>query len=907
MARVLATHRTVATHRVLSTSRVLRGAPGRVVGLVPTPGNATVGLAWTADLRSATYTVYRGLISGGETVLVTGITGTTYTDNAVSNGLTYYYIVRAVATGGQVSLPSLEVIATPFIFSQATNTAIVSSANPVVAGQPITLIAATAPAASNLLSPTGTITFHVDGVAKTPATLANGLATLTVPTLSAGNHSITAVYSGDSTFNSSTSATFTQVSNAAFVALPYGVNVTAHGVVNDGVTDNTTALNSLISSSPLGTLFYFPAGTYLVTGTISLVNIITFGMIGDVTATGAPASIILGTATSGELINGDSGPTSSCTFQISNIQFTANDAGQTAFIVRNAQSSTFQNCIFNGWMGMSMLSGYATAIRNCQFIGSSNVAGNTGIFADDPTECMISNSTFSGWTGQAFQAGGSGLSVINCTFSNNAFAMIAGANLSEGANFGLGRSSIENCTFTSNDYAIYCSNAGTCMFSNITIVGTGTAPSGQSLYGLYGHQLTGCTFSNLKISGGFSNIAAFVQGGEFTTFYNNSITNSDISGQGLVVNSGLTQVLFDSNPIGVTAGISPPSSAVIDNGSQNPTYPTTQGPILNVTSHGLVGNFSTDNTVAFQNLVNAATPGTIFYFPIGIYLISDTIDFSGLSSFTIIGDGQASGGRTYGSTIDLIAATARPLVKADYGSGCGTFQLINLNLRTSVSPGAVAIFTRNSILSTIQSVQTTSGIGIQAINSFALSVRSVSFNGSISGGSTVGIMVGGGSYCTIEGCDYQGWQECIRAAGNNLAIFGCRFEVNHIAMNLGIDQNGSSSPLVNSSVFGLSMEADDICIDTVNCLNCIFGAYGAQGTSNAPSGFSQIGHDIANASNCIFAAFNMSGAWSISTNSVSSPCVNVLFDSGFSGNSGGPAVWTISPSAINITKTACNN
>lgn len=115
MARVLATHRTLATHRVLSLTRVLRGAPNQPIGLTPSPGNGTVALNWTVDLRAATYNIYRGTVSGGELTvpLATGVTGTTYTDNAVSNGTTYFYIIRALATGGQISLPSLEVSATP--------------------------------------------------------------------------------------------------------------------------------------------------------------------------------------------------------------------------------------------------------------------------------------------------------------------------------------------------------------------------------------------------------------------------------------------------------------------------------------------------------------------------------------------------------------------------------------------------------------------------------------------------------------------------------------------------------------------------------------------------------------------------------------------------------------------------
>src|SRR5207244_2070215 len=43
-----------------------------------------------------------------------------------------------------------------------------------------------------------------------------------------------------------------------------GFNVTKYGLVGDGMTDNTAALQNLINKAPSATLFYFPAGTYLV-------------------------------------------------------------------------------------------------------------------------------------------------------------------------------------------------------------------------------------------------------------------------------------------------------------------------------------------------------------------------------------------------------------------------------------------------------------------------------------------------------------------------------------------------------------------------------------------------------------------------------------------------------------------
>jgi fibronectin type 3 domain-containing protein len=79
--------------------------------LFAAPGTHTVALNWTASTSTGVtdYNVYRATTSGGEgaTPYATGITGTTFTDPTVTNGVTYYYTVTAVSPGGE-SVPSAE-------------------------------------------------------------------------------------------------------------------------------------------------------------------------------------------------------------------------------------------------------------------------------------------------------------------------------------------------------------------------------------------------------------------------------------------------------------------------------------------------------------------------------------------------------------------------------------------------------------------------------------------------------------------------------------------------------------------------------------------------------------------------------------------------------------------------------
>jgi fibronectin type 3 domain-containing protein len=87
--------------------------------LAASGGNGNVTLSWTAPTSDGgspitSYNVYRSTTPGGEgdPPLAAGVTATNYSDNAVTNGTTYYYTVaavNAVATGPQ----STEASATP--------------------------------------------------------------------------------------------------------------------------------------------------------------------------------------------------------------------------------------------------------------------------------------------------------------------------------------------------------------------------------------------------------------------------------------------------------------------------------------------------------------------------------------------------------------------------------------------------------------------------------------------------------------------------------------------------------------------------------------------------------------------------------------------------------------------------
>ena len=93
------------------------GPPAAPTGLVATPGNTEVALDWNdnAEPDLAGYNVYRSTTPGGPYSQVNGplVTVSNYTDTGLSNGTTYYYVVRAENDSAEESGNSNEANATP--------------------------------------------------------------------------------------------------------------------------------------------------------------------------------------------------------------------------------------------------------------------------------------------------------------------------------------------------------------------------------------------------------------------------------------------------------------------------------------------------------------------------------------------------------------------------------------------------------------------------------------------------------------------------------------------------------------------------------------------------------------------------------------------------------------------------
>ena len=158
-----------------------------------------------------------------------------------------------------------------------TTNALTSSQNPSFQGQEVTLVdTISAVSGGGTPTPTGTVTFF-DTTTNTnlgSADLGNsgspGQASLEIPSLTTGNHNITATYGGDSTFAGS-SGSISQYVNPSTTGIVMGqvwFDLNANGLIDpdeNGVANVTVNLLLNGSGTPIGTTTTNASGNYLFT------------------------------------------------------------------------------------------------------------------------------------------------------------------------------------------------------------------------------------------------------------------------------------------------------------------------------------------------------------------------------------------------------------------------------------------------------------------------------------------------------------------------------------------------------------------------------------------------------------------------------------------------------------------
>jgi hypothetical protein len=208
------------------------------------------------------------LTAGKATFVISGFAVGAHTVSAKYNGDTVFIPNTATTT------------ATLTVTKNNTTTRLTSSAPTSTLGSPVTFTAAVAANAPGSGIPTGQVQFTVDGVVQTPVTLnASGVATLTLSTLTAGSHTITATYlNGDAHFNAGTTTSLVQTVQTVthlVAALPAGTIVSIGSnfsiLVNAENAQNATVAN--FTGMATLTLVSAPTGGAILSGTTSIAAI----------------------------------------------------------------------------------------------------------------------------------------------------------------------------------------------------------------------------------------------------------------------------------------------------------------------------------------------------------------------------------------------------------------------------------------------------------------------------------------------------------------------------------------------------------------------------------------------------------------------------------------------------------
>lgn len=222
-----------------------------------------------------------GVPTGGPVALSNDVATATSTPLTAGNHLVVAQYAGNSTLGGSATTAVLNVAALP-----PSSTVITISPAMPTAGTPITVTTMISSAAAG--TPTGTVDLTVDGNdTNNPVTLANGAATVTLPAMTPGAHTVSAQYSGDTGYAASTGQVSFDVVSLSTSAAAVSVtpasptttdSVTATAAVTAGATGSVQfLLDGTAAGSPVtlanGTAQYalgkLAAGSHTVTAQYS--------------------------------------------------------------------------------------------------------------------------------------------------------------------------------------------------------------------------------------------------------------------------------------------------------------------------------------------------------------------------------------------------------------------------------------------------------------------------------------------------------------------------------------------------------------------------------------------------------------------------------------------------------------
>ena len=327
-----------------SSTFLLQIAQGSTTATIsPLTATATVGQSVTFTATVTAVAPAPGIPQGTVTFIVDGANQTpSVTLNALGQAFfsarlsAGQHMITVVYNGSANFLASSQAPpATLTVTAGQTSTVVQSSINSTVFGQPITLTATVNPVAPASGTPTGSVSFYADGttfLGSVSLPAGSNVATLTnVTSLTIGSHAITAQYSGDSFFGSSTSPSINQS------VTKDNSNTLLTSSANPAVFGQTVTLTATVSASapgsgaPTGTVTFDDGSTPLTGGSES------YSVVGgNLVATYTTTSLSL---TSHSIVAAYSGDTNFNSSNSTSLSQTVTKASTSAVVVSSAPAN----------------------------------------------------------------------------------------------------------------------------------------------------------------------------------------------------------------------------------------------------------------------------------------------------------------------------------------------------------------------------------------------------------------------------------------------------------------------------------------------------------------------------------------------------------------------------------------
>jgi hypothetical protein len=573
---------------------------------------AAVAPATGTPTGTVSFTSNGGAISGCSSVALSGGTATcTTTTLAVGTDSI------AAAYSGDSNFNSSSGSLTETVNKGSSTTSLTSSANPSTTGQSVTFTATVAAVAPATGTPTGSVSFTSNGSAITGCTtvaLSGSTATCTTTTLAVGSDSITAAYSGDSNFNSS-SGSLTETVNNKLSSTTTVSSSANPSVLNQSVTFSATVTGT--GGTPTGAVSFTDNGAAIGGCTSVALNGTGVATCTDAALTGGSHTILASyggdanyNASSGSLaqtVNKDNSTTSltssanpSTTGQ--SVTFTATVAAvaPATGTPTGTVSFTSNGGAISGCSSVALSGGTATCTTTTLAVGTDSIAA-----------AYSGDSNFNSSSGSLTETVNKGSSTTSLTSSANP------------------STTGQSVTFTATVAAV-APATGT-PTGSVSFTSNGSAITGCTTVALSGSTAT-CTTTTLAV-GSDSIAAAYSGDSNFNSSSSGSLTqtvnNSSGTTPGITINP--TSLTFPNQVVTTT------SAQMVINVSSSGTAP------LLISSIAVTGT----NPVDFVETTNCPT-GTVALAPgnsCGIFISFAPTDLGARSASVVVTDnnGNVSG------------------------------------------------------------------------------------------------------------------------------------------------------------------------------------------------------------------------------------------------------------------------